>query len=74
MGIRSRDTKSDTLKVETIDTPICLARSFTRNSDEKIKGINTAMVVPVAATMDLHTSPVPRTTASDGLTPKLLSR
>jgi len=74
MGIKSRETKSDTARVETMDTPICLARSFTRKSEEKIKGINTAMVVPVAATIDRQTSEVPRTTDSPGPTPRLLRR
>ncbi len=74
MGIRSRETIRDTARVEMIDTPICLASSLIRKSDEKTKGINTAMVVPVAATMERHTSPVPFTTASAGFTPRLLRR
>ena len=67
MGISRSETNRDTVRVEIMDTPMCLAKSLTRKSEEKINGINTAMVVAVAATMARHTSPVPRITDSAGL-------
>ncbi len=67
MGMSSKETKRAKVSVEIMETPMCLASNLTRKSEEKINGINTAMVVAVAATMERQTSPVPLITASAGL-------
>ncbi len=73
MGISKSETTSETTRVEIIETPMCLANSLIRNSEENTNGINTATVVAVAATTAFQTSPVPLTTDSAGENPRVLS-
>ncbi len=64
IGINRSATKSETISVLIIDTPICLPRSLIRKLEENTKGRKTVMDVRVAAIIGLCTSIVPCTTDS----------
>jgi hypothetical protein len=69
IGISIRATRSDTDRVEIIETPIFFPIIFTMKLSEKINGIKTITVVSVDANIDLQISVVPCLTAVSLLFP-----
>ncbi len=74
MGTKSSATTSETSNVDTMEMPIFLPSNSIIKFEEKRKGRKTVTVVSVDATMDRHTSFVPRVTDSSGPFPIPASR
>ncbi len=69
MGTNSNATAKETNRVEIIDTPMCIPISLSKKFSEKRNGRNIITVVKVAATIERHTSFVPRLTESSARIP-----